>query len=157
MKHWQILATLIAGGLFVGLLITMKTSSPELRKITISRADLDRRIREFEKSAYPQEAVASEKVIADFDRFYDLVKQALESTWTFSDGGLDDADFSSSRYVAPGKIVTVVANRPVTEDVARRLLLACETMGEDYAVLFDGLEGESIVFGNGEFWQASRD
>jgi len=98
-----------------------------------------------------------EQQIESFDRFYDLVKAALSGVGSFSEGGLDgDADFSSSRYVDPGHVVTVVSSVPVTEVVLKKLLTECAAVGPDYAIQFDGIEGVAVLFTSGEFLREGR-
>ena len=85
------------------------------------------------------------------------MKAALSGVGSFSEGGLDgDADFSSSRYVDPGHVVTVVSSVPVTEVVLKKLLTECAAVGPDYAIQFDGIEGVAVLFTSGEFLREGR-
>lgn len=101
--------------------------------------------------------LSAEQKVENFDRFYDLVKAVLSHAGSFSEGGLDkDADFSSSRYVDPGHVVTVVSSVPVSEVVLKKLLTECAVMGPDYAVQFEGIEGATVLFMDGELVREER-
>lgn len=100
--------------------------------------------------------LSAEQKVENFDRFYDLVKAVLARVGSFSEGGLDkDADFSSSRYVDPGHVVTVVSSVPVSEAVLKKLLAECAVVGANYAIQFDGVGGISVLFMSGEFLRGS--
>lgn len=63
-------------------------------------------------------ALNTEQRVENFDRFYDLVKASLSLVGSFSEGGIDnDADFSSSRYVDPQRVLTIGSSVPVTEEL----------------------------------------
>lgn len=133
-------------------------SEPRLNIKTLSEEAIEALMKAFAKTSEGLDASLNpEQRIENFDRFYDLVKAALSGVGSFSEGGLDmDADFSSSRYVDPGHVVTVVSSVPVNEVVLKKLLTECAVVGPDYAVQFDGIEGGAVLFMSGEFVREGR-
>jgi hypothetical protein len=131
---------------------------PRLNIKTLSEEAIEARMKAFGKACEGLDASLNpEQRIENFDRFYDLVKATLLEVGSFSEGGLDgDADFSSSRYVDPGHVVTVVSSVPVTEVVLKKLLTECAAVGPDYAIQFDGIEGGAVLFTSGEFLREGR-
>lgn len=123
---------------FLGKMIRMK---PELRT--------DDEIREFsEKSRTISEA--------EFDALYDLVIAYLKTQGSFSGGGLEEADFSSSRWVDPRSTLIVVANVAVTPTLAEGLWRELSALNQSYAVVFDGIDGVSCVTSDGRFLKSAR-
>lgn len=133
-------------------------NEPRLNIKTLSEEAFEARMKVFGKACEGLEASLNpEQRIENFDRFYELVKASLSHVGSFIEGGLDkDADFSASRYVAPGHVVTVVSSVPVTEELLQKLLAECAVIGPDYAIQFDGIEGMSVLFMSGEFVRESR-
>ncbi len=131
---------------------------PRLNITTLTEEAYESRMKEFAGTcARLDAALNDEQRIEEFDRFYDLVKAALLESGSFSEGGLDlEADFLSSRWVDPQRVVTVVSSVPVTEELLRKLLTGCAVMGPDYAIQFDGIDGTSVLFMSGEFVRERR-
>jgi DNA polymerase II small subunit/DNA polymerase delta subunit B len=87
----------------------------------------------------------------NYERFHSLLKEALESVGTFSeDKGDDDADFILPRDTDPSRTLRVVANAPVTLQVANVVMEAFEALGSEHAVLFTGRHGRCVLFSNGD-------
>jgi len=157
-RHWLLIlltASIVAA--FANFLIfDFMQIEPRLISATLTEEAFEARMREFTKVCDKLDAhLKAEKKIDNFDQFYDLAKNALSAAGSFSEGGLDDADFSSSRYVDPGRILTIVSSVPITEELLQRLLSVCAIMGPDYAIMFDGIEGQSVLFTSGEFFRQS--
>ncbi len=92
----------------------------------------------------------------EFDAFYDLVVAYLKTQGSFSDGGLEEADFSSSRWVDPRSILTVVADVPVTLVLAEGLVGELKKLHESHAVVFDGGLSVSCVTSDGRFLKSAH-
>lgn len=154
----RVFPALIAAAAVSFFIFVFMHHEPRLNIKTLSEEAAEARMRAFGKACEGLDASLSpEQRIENFDRFYDLVKAALLKVGSFSEDGLDmDADFSSSRYVDPGRVVTVVSSVPLTEMVLKKLLTECAVMGPDYAVQFDGIEGTMVLFMSGEFVREER-
>ncbi|MFO1483180.1 MAG: hypothetical protein U1F71_07405 [Verrucomicrobiaceae bacterium] len=87
----------------------------------------------------------------EFDAFYDLVVAYLKTKGSFSEGGLDDNSFSSSRWVDPLPTLTVVSNVPITLSLAEGLHDEMQKLKRPHAVIFDGIDGTSCVTSDGRF------
>ena len=149
----KVFPSLIAAAAVSIFIFVIMHNEPRLNIKTLSEEAIEARMKAFGKACEGLDASLNpEQRIKNFDRFYDLLKAALSHVGSFSEGGLDkDADFSSSRYVDPGHVVTVVSSVPVTEVVLKKLLTECAAVGPDYAIQFDGIEGISVLSMNGEF------
>lgn|GEM_PF-1301433 len=91
-----------------------------------------------------------------FTRFFQMIKEALQSVGTFSEGRaedeeVDDPDFTASSQDDPARIIRVKTRVPITLDIAQTMLDACTELGCEHAVLFSGKEGRCVVFSNGDF------
>ena len=89
-----------------------------------------------------------------FTRFFQMIKEALQSVGTFSEGGTEDEDepdFTSWSQDDPARIIRVKTRVPITVDIAQTMLDACTELGCEHAVLFIGNEGRCAVFSNGDF------
>ncbi|WP_395741468.1 hypothetical protein [Prosthecobacter sp.] len=93
---------------------------------------------------------------AEFDALYDVVVAYLKTQGSFSDGGLEEADFSSSRWGEPGSTMTVVANVPVTQTLAEGLWRELSKLTHPYVVVFDGGVETCCVTSDGRFLRAVR-
>lgn len=93
---------------------------------------------------------------AEFDALYDVVVAYLKTQGSFSDGGLEEADFSSSRWVDPSSTLTVVANVGVTPQLAEGLVQAMAGLKGHHAVVFDGGVENCCVTSEGRFLRSAR-
>ena len=110
-------------------------------------------LKEFEKHGEKLDRLLTEEEeIRNFERFYDVMAEALKSVGSFSEGGVDDeADFASWRQMEPSRIMRVRARICITPEMAGAVLAACDALGSEHAVVFDGPEGRCVVFSNGDF------
>lgn len=92
----------------------------------------------------------------EFDVFYNAVRSYLKTQGSFSEGVLDEADFSSSRWVDPASTLTVVSNVAVTQSMAEGLLQELKKLGKIHAVVFDGGIETSCVTSDGRFLKAQH-
>ena len=92
----------------------------------------------------------------EFDAFYDVVRAYLKKQGSFSDGGLEEADFSSSRWVDPMSTLTVVSNVPVTQVMAESLILELEKLKKPQVVVFDGGIETCCVTSDGRFLKSKN-
>lgn len=87
----------------------------------------------------------------EFDVFYNEVRDYLKTQGRFSEGGIEEADFSSSRWVDPISRLTVVSNVSVTQSMAEGLLRVLMQLKEPRIVVFDGGIEKSCVTSDGRF------
>jgi|GEM_PF-4280337 len=92
----------------------------------------------------------------EFDAFYNVVRAYLKTHGSFSDGGLEEADFSSSRWVSPMSTLTVVSNVPVTQMMAEGLIFELEKLKQPHVVVFHGGIESCCVTSEGRFLKARR-
>ena len=90
----------------------------------------------------------------EFDVFYNVVRDYLKTQGSFSEGGLEEANFSSSRWVDPISTLTVVSNVTVTQSMAEGLLRELMQLKKPYVVVFDGGIETSCVTSDGRFLKA---
>lgn len=115
--------------------------------------ELEGLLREFEKHGERLDRLLTEEAeLRNFGHFFWMMKQALMGVGSFSEGGADDeADFTSWPRMDPSRIMRVAARVPITLEMARVVLAACEALGSEHAVVFDGAEGRCVVFSNGDW------
>jgi len=87
----------------------------------------------------------------NFARFFEVVLEALMNVGTFSESRMDEADFTARRDVDAAHVLRVKAAVPITPEIVVTTMSACVSMGSDYAVIFDGPEGCSVLFSNGDW------
>lgn len=87
----------------------------------------------------------------EFDELYDIVIAYLKTKGSFSDSGLEDADFSGSRWIDPMSTLTLVSNVPITLPLAEGLRDELQKLPRPHAVVFDGIDGTSCVTSDGRF------
>ncbi len=127
---------------------------PILSEFLVSEDELNELLAEFaEHGEKLDEKLTEQEEIECFKRFFDMIKQALESVGTFSEGGAedDDPDFISWSHDDPARIMRVSAQVPITLEIAQVVLDACEQLGSEHAVVFKAKEGRCVVFSNGDF------
>jgi hypothetical protein len=86
---------------------------------------------------------------AKFDIFYDSLIDALKPLGTFSEGGFEDADFSSSRYVDPSRIAVISNSVPITTDAIKDIIVRLKQLQGAHVVVFDGIGGQTAIFSDG--------
>ena len=130
-------------------------SEPAVFECFVSEEELNELLKEFATHCDKLDQHLTELEEIDcFKRFFQVIKQALESVGGFSEGGAEDedeADFISRSHDDPARIMRVTARVPVTLEIAQVVLEACEALGSEHAVVFDGTEGRSVLFSNGDF------
>ena len=126
---------------------------PEVMEYFLPEDELEGLLREFEKHCEKLDRrLTEEEELRNFGHFFWMMKQALMGVGSFSEGGADDeADFTSWPRMDPSRIMRVVARVPITLEMARVVLAACGALGAEHAVVFDGTEGRSVVFSNGDW------
>ena len=119
----------------------------------LSEEELAGLVREFVKHGEKLDRLLTEdEEVRAFERFYEAMKESLSSVGSFSEGGQDDEpDFTSWRQMEPSRMLRVRARVPVTLEMAGAVLTACEALGSEHAVVFDGPEGRCVLFSNGDF------
>lgn len=122
----------------------------------VSENELNEILEEFAKHGEQLDRLLTEQEEIDsFKRFFQVIKQALKSVGTFSEGGAadedDDPDFISWSHDDPARILRVKTRVPITLDIAQTVLEACAELGSEHAVVFSGTEGRSAIFSNGDF------
>lgn len=122
--------------------LTMKVSQTSIQ-------NLDDEVTALQK-AYDRQAslTSKEQRIDEFDRFYDVVVKVLRNHGTFSDGGLEHADFSSSRYVDLSPVLVVVNDVPISEPLIAALASELRALQGVHGVVFDGVE-QVAIFSDG--------
>lgn len=125
---------------------------PEVMEHFLPEDELEGLLREFEKHCEKLDRLLTEAdEIRNFGHFFWMMKQALMSVGSFSEGGADDeADFTSWPRMDPSRIMRVAARVPITLEMVRVVLAACVALGSEHAVVFDGVEGRCVVFSNGD-------
>ena len=158
MKSGALLIVLAVAATASFCIFVFMNQAPSLNITTLTEEAYEGRMKEFGESCVRLDAALNdEQRIEEFDRFYDLVKATLLESGSFSEDGIDlDADFLSSRWVDPQRVLTIVSSVPVTEELLRKLLTGCAVMGPDYAIEFDGIDGTSVLFMSGEFVRERR-
>ena len=129
-------------------------SEPAVFECSISEEEMGELLKEFAKHGEKlDKRLTEEEEIRCFARFFSAIRQALMSVGTFSEGGAeeDEPDFISWSHDDPARIMRVSARVPVTLEIAQVVLAACEALGSEHAVVFDGKEGRCVVFSNGDF------
>jgi hypothetical protein len=99
------------------------------------------------QKAYNEQAkhIPEEDRIGEFDHFYDHVVGVLKRFGTFSDGGLEQADFSSSRYVDLSPVIVVVNHIAVSEELLAALMTELKKLPGVHGVAFDGAECVAVL------------
>lgn len=92
----------------------------------------------------------------EFDVFYNAVRDYLETQGSFCEGGLEEADFSSSRWVDPVSTLTVVSSVTVTQSMAEGLLRELMKLKKPHVVVFDGGIETSCVTSDGRFLKSQH-
>lgn len=87
----------------------------------------------------------------DFDAFYDSVVKVVTKHGSFSDGGLDPADFSSSRYVDPCTCVIIASEKVMEEALAHDMSQALKHPERIRNVIFDSTRGQYGITSDGRF------
>lgn len=87
----------------------------------------------------------------NFAHFFNVVKEALMNLGTFSESRMDEADFTARRDVDPSHVLRVKSAVPITLEIVVTTMAACLAMGTDYAVIFEGKEGRTALFSNGDW------
>ncbi len=90
----------------------------------------------------------------NFARFFAVVQEALMNLGSFSQSRMDEADFTARRDVDPAHVLRVKSAVPITPEIVVTTMSACVSLGSDYAVIFDGHEGRSVLFSNGDWVRA---
>jgi hypothetical protein len=129
-------------------------SEPAVFECCISEEEMSELLKEFAKHGEKlDKRLTEEEEIRCFARFFSAIRQALMTVGTFSEGGAEDdePDFISWSHDDPARIMRVTARVPVTLQTAQVVLAACEALGSEHAVVFDGKEGRCVVFSNGDF------
>ena len=125
-----------------------------LHQHTLSAEDLQDHLRLFERHCERlDQPLTQEQEERNFSCFFGLVREALLNAGTFSERSLDEADFTARSDAEPAHVLRVKSWVDVTPEIAIGTLSACLSMGSDYAVIFDGREGRSVLFSNGDFVQ----
>ena len=120
-----------------------------MKRLKVSSRELEEAV-EAQQSAYDEETkpLSNEERIVKFDHFYDAVVEVLKKHGSFSDGGLEKADFSSSRYVDPSSVICIVSKNTISEELLGALASELKKLPGVHGVIFDGGE-PTAVFSDG--------
>lgn len=125
------------------------TPAHPMKASPVSVQQFDDEVEALDRACRGQASLTSEEErIDEFDRFYDTVVEVLRNHGTFSDGGLEPADFSSSRYVDLSPVLVVVNDVPVSEPLLAALASELRNLPRLHGVVFDGVE-QIAVFSDG--------
>ncbi len=128
-------------------------SEPAVFECFMSEEEMGELLKEFAKHGEKlDKLLTEEEEIRCFERFFSAIRQALMTVGSFSEGGAEDdePDFISWSHDDPARIMRVSARVPVTLEIAQVVLAACEALGSEHAVVFDGTEGRCVIFSNGD-------
>lgn len=148
--------------LLFDLCVPVKAAAPDASALedyihhhTLSEEELEEHLRQFgqycERLDWPLTQEQEEK---NFARFCSMMQEALLNAGSCSECSLDEADFTLRGGAEPSHVLRVRSGVPVSPELAISTISACLFMKSDYAVIFDGRHGRSVVFGNGDFIQA---
>ena len=118
----------------------------------LSEDELEEHLRRFNRHCEVLDRpLTEEQEERNFARFFEMVQEALMNVGTFSESRMDEADFTARRDVDAAHVLRVKAAVPITPEIVVTTMGACVSMGSDYAVIFDGREGRSVLFSNGDW------
>ncbi len=121
----------------------------------MSEDELQEHLRRFDRHCeLLDRPLTEEQEEKNFARFFELVQEALLNVGTFSERRMDEADFTARRDGDAAHVLCVKAAVPITPEIVVTTMSACVSMGSDYAVIFDGREGRSVLFSNGDWVRA---
>lgn len=92
----------------------------------------------------------------EFDALYDVVASFLRTQGSFSESGLEEADFSGNRWIDPKATLSLVSNIPISQSLAEGLRDVLQKLPRPHAVAFDGIDGTSCVTSDGRFWRSQQ-
>lgn len=121
----------------------------------LSEEELEEHMRQFGRHCEKLDwLLTQEQEEKNFARFCNLIQEALLNAGSLSDCRLDEADFTVRGSMEPSHVLRVRSGVPVSPELAVSTISACLFMKSDYAVIFDGCYGRSVLFSNGDFIQA---
>lgn len=148
----RIIAAAFSLALSMGFVVAQ---TPSLKVSRVSSTEFDKVIESVHKDYLRgSTSVPEEDQIEEFDLLYDDVVSVLRQHGSFSDGGLEEADFASSRYVDPGPILVIVNSMPVSQSLMEDLVPVLAKLRGDHAVVFDGVEMVA-VFSDGRILKSN--
>ncbi|MES2507226.1 MAG: hypothetical protein V4599_11005 [Verrucomicrobiota bacterium] len=116
----------------------------------VSSQRLDSLVEDVVKSGLKQDSQLSDEArVESFDQFYDLTVKAIQPYGSFSDGGLEDADFTSSRYVDPCRKITISTSISIDDKICQSIITQLTILKGERVVVFDGLNGQTAIFASG--------
>lgn len=127
------------------------TESQQMKVELLKRKAFDSVLANISPAAQPPGEQATPAEIERFDMLYDRVVQIASKYGSFSDGGLEPSDFSSSRYVDPVLVLTFSSNIQVPEPMWKEVLKVLQNFRHPSAVIFDGPGGLQAVTSTGRF------
>ncbi len=130
----------------------LHTTTP-MKIIYCTDAEIDRVLSEFDDANSTEDRALSEQQLVErYDSFFELVECGCRNVGTFGDALQMDADFISSRWVDPTRIVTVVSSKVITPVAVQSILEVVSKSKVLFAVDFDSIGGRLLLFSDGRLY-----